>query len=151
MEGFEQRNNHILTRFRGMAVLSMFCRRAAMHTGSPVRRVRNTRAGSYSHLQGIFLAQGSNPGLLHYRQTLYHLSHKSDFRSRNTENSLQSSVQDSAFSLTRAQVQSLVRDLRSCKQPKIKTQQLKKIFKENAPCILQTITGHLLSRYLQRP
>ena len=27
-------------------------------------------------LQGIFPAQGSNPGLLHWRQILYHLSHK---------------------------------------------------------------------------
>ena len=26
-------------------------------------------------LQGIFLTQGSNPGLLHCRQMLYHLSH----------------------------------------------------------------------------
>ena len=26
-------------------------------------------------LQGIFPVQGSNPGLLHYRQILYHLSH----------------------------------------------------------------------------
>ena len=27
-------------------------------------------------LQGIFLTQGSNPGLLHWRQTLYPLSHQ---------------------------------------------------------------------------
>ena len=27
-------------------------------------------------LQGIFLTQGSNPGLLHCRQILYHLSHE---------------------------------------------------------------------------
>ena len=27
-------------------------------------------------LQGIFLTQGSNPGLLHCRQMLYHLSHQ---------------------------------------------------------------------------
>ena len=27
-------------------------------------------------LQGIFLTQGSNPGLLHYRQILYHLSYR---------------------------------------------------------------------------
>ena len=27
-------------------------------------------------LQGIFLTQGSNPGLLHCRQTLYHLRHQ---------------------------------------------------------------------------
>ena len=26
--------------------------------------------------QGIFPTQGSNPGLLHCRQTLYHLSHQ---------------------------------------------------------------------------
>ena len=32
-------------------------------------------------LQGIFLTQGSNPGLLHCRQTLYPLSHQgSQFR-----------------------------------------------------------------------
>ena len=34
----------------------------------------NIGVGSHSLLQGIFLTQGSNPGLLHYRQVLYHLS-----------------------------------------------------------------------------
>ena len=37
---------------------------------------QNTGVGSLSHLQGIFPTQGSNPGLLHYRQILYQLSHK---------------------------------------------------------------------------
>ena len=37
---------------------------------------KNTGVGSHSHLQGIFLIQESNPGLLHYRQILYHLSHQ---------------------------------------------------------------------------
>ena len=37
---------------------------------------QNTRAGSLFLLQGIFPTQGSNPGLLHYRQILYQLSHK---------------------------------------------------------------------------
>ena len=32
--------------------------------------------GSHSLLQGIFLTQGSNLGLPHCRQTLYHLSHE---------------------------------------------------------------------------
>ena len=36
---------------------------------------RNTGVGSHSHLQGIFPAQGSNPGILLCRQILYHLSH----------------------------------------------------------------------------
>ena len=36
----------------------------------------NTRVGSLSLLQGIFPTQGSNPGLLHYRQILYQLSHR---------------------------------------------------------------------------
>ena len=36
---------------------------------------KNTGVGSYSLLQGIFPTQGSNPGLLHCRQTLYRLSH----------------------------------------------------------------------------
>ena len=35
---------------------------------------KNTGAGSYSLLQGIFLTQGSNSGLLHCRQILYLLS-----------------------------------------------------------------------------
>ena len=35
---------------------------------------KNTRVGSHSLLQGIFLTQGLNLGLLHWRQILYHLS-----------------------------------------------------------------------------
>ena len=34
------------------------------------------RVGCHSLLQGIFPTQGSNIGLLHYRQILYHLSHQ---------------------------------------------------------------------------
>ena len=37
---------------------------------------QNTGVGSFSLLQGIFPTQGSNPGLLHYRQIPYQLSHK---------------------------------------------------------------------------
>ena len=37
---------------------------------------RNTGVGSLSLLQGIFPAQGSNPGLLHCGRILYQLSHK---------------------------------------------------------------------------
>ena len=37
---------------------------------------KNTGVGCHSLLQGIFLTQGSNPGLLHCRQILYHLSHQ---------------------------------------------------------------------------
>ena len=37
---------------------------------------QNTGVGSLSLLQGIFPAQGSNPGLLHCRQVLYQLSHR---------------------------------------------------------------------------
>ena len=37
---------------------------------------KNTGVGSHSLLQGIFPTQGSSPGLLHYRQILYHLSHQ---------------------------------------------------------------------------
>ena len=35
-----------------------------------------TRVGCHFFLQGIFLTQGSNPGLPHCRQTLYRLSHQ---------------------------------------------------------------------------
>ena len=37
---------------------------------------KNTGVGCHSFLQGIFLAQGSNLGLLHHRQFLYHLSYQ---------------------------------------------------------------------------
>ena len=37
---------------------------------------QNIEVGSLSFLQGIFPTQGSNPGLLHCRCTVYHLSHK---------------------------------------------------------------------------
>ena len=37
---------------------------------------KNTGVGSHALLQGIFPTQGSNPGLPHCRQTLYHLSHQ---------------------------------------------------------------------------
>ena len=37
---------------------------------------KNTRVGSPSLLQGIFLTQGSNPGLLHCKHMLYCLSHQ---------------------------------------------------------------------------
>ena len=37
---------------------------------------KNVGVGSHSFLQGIFPTQGSNPGLLHCRQILYHLSHQ---------------------------------------------------------------------------
>ena len=37
---------------------------------------KNTGVGCHALLQGIFPTQGSNPGLLHCRQILYHLSHQ---------------------------------------------------------------------------
>ena len=41
--------------------------------GSPSK---NTRVGSHSLFQGIFLTQGQNPYLLHCGQILYHLSYQ---------------------------------------------------------------------------
>ena len=37
---------------------------------------KSTRVGCHFLLQGIFPTQGSNPGLPHWRQTLYCLSHQ---------------------------------------------------------------------------
>ena len=37
---------------------------------------KNTGVGGHSLFHGIFLIQGSNPGLLYCRQILYHLSHQ---------------------------------------------------------------------------
>ena len=47
-------------------------------TGSSVHGIflgKNIGVCCHSLLQGIFLTQGSNLGLLHCRQILYHLSH----------------------------------------------------------------------------
>ena len=43
---------------------------------------QNSRVGSLSLLQGIFSAQGSNPGVLHCRQILYQLNHQDMFSYR---------------------------------------------------------------------
>ena len=43
---------------------------------NPMDCGKNTGAGSLSLLQGFFPTQGSNPGLLHCREILYHLSHQ---------------------------------------------------------------------------
>ena len=37
---------------------------------------QNTGVGCHFHLQGVFLTQGLNPGLLHCRRMLYHLSYE---------------------------------------------------------------------------
>ena len=42
----------------------------------PQGKPKNTRLGSLSLLQGNFLTQGLNPGLLHCRHIFYHLSHQ---------------------------------------------------------------------------
>jgi len=45
----------------------------SVHGDSPGK---NTGVGCHALLQGIFQAQGSNPGLLYCRQILYHISHQ---------------------------------------------------------------------------
>ena len=42
----------------------------------PPGKLKNTRVGSLSVLQGIFLIQKTNQGLLHCRQILYQLSYQ---------------------------------------------------------------------------
>ena len=46
---------------------------SSVHGDSPGK---NTGVGCHSFLQGILLTQRLNPGLLHYRQILYCLSHQ---------------------------------------------------------------------------
>ena len=43
---------------------------------NPISPGKNTGVGCHFLLQGMFPNQGSNPGLLHYEQTLYHLNHQ---------------------------------------------------------------------------
>ena len=46
---------------------------SSVHEDSPGK---NTEVGCHALLQGIFPTQGSNPGLPHCRQILYHLSYQ---------------------------------------------------------------------------
>ena len=46
---------------------------SSVHGDSPGK---NTGVGCHAPFQGIFPTQGSNPGLSHSRQILYHLSHQ---------------------------------------------------------------------------
>ena len=50
---------------------------SSVHGDSPGK---NTGVGFHALFQGIFPTQGSNPGLLHGRQILYHLSHQGSHR-----------------------------------------------------------------------
>ena len=49
---------------------------SSVHAASPGK---NTRVGCHDLLQGIFLTQQLNPGLLHCRWILYCLSHQGSF------------------------------------------------------------------------
>ena len=49
---------------------------SSVHWDSPGK---NTEVDCHSLLQSIFLIWGSNPGLLHCRQILYHLSYREDY------------------------------------------------------------------------
>ena len=44
---------------------------------------KNTRVGCHALHQGTFLTRGSNPGLLHCRRILYHLSHQASLVNQN--------------------------------------------------------------------
>ena len=50
---------------------------SSVHADSPGK---NTRVGGHVLFQGIFLIQGSNSGLSHCRQILYHLTHQGNPR-----------------------------------------------------------------------
>ena len=50
---------------------------SSVHADSPGK---NTGVGCHALLQGIFPTQGSNPGRLHCRQILYHLSYQGGTR-----------------------------------------------------------------------
>ena len=66
---------NFVTLSESCSVLSDSLRRHGLHRpgNSPGQ---NFGVGSLSLLQGIFLTQGSNPGLLYCTQILYQLSHK---------------------------------------------------------------------------
>ena len=65
--------------FVAQSCLTLFHPTDCSPPGSPVHGDspgKNTGVGGHALLQGIFPTQGSNPGLPHCGQTLYHLSHQ---------------------------------------------------------------------------
>ena len=56
-----------------LCLVAQSCLILCVHEDSPGK---NTGVGYHALLQGIFPIQGSNPGLLHCRRILYHLSHQ---------------------------------------------------------------------------
>ena len=55
---------------------------SSVHRDSPRK---NTGVGCHALLQGIFPAQGANPGLEHHRQILYHLSYQGRICMKDTQ------------------------------------------------------------------
>ena len=55
---------------------------------------KNIGVGSHFLLQGIFPTQGSNPGLLHCREILYHLSYQESTNERLSKNTQVFDVQN---------------------------------------------------------
>ena len=70
-----QQSESVIHESEGRPVTSNFLQPHGLYSpwNSPGQ---NTGVGSLSLLQGIFPTQGSNPGLSHYRQIFYQLSHK---------------------------------------------------------------------------
>ena len=54
----------------------------------PQGKPKNTRVGSLSLLQGIFLTQELNQGLLHYRWILYQVSYEGSYQAKNKNGKL---------------------------------------------------------------
>ena len=79
-----------LSRVRLFATLRTVVYQASPSMGFPGK---STGVGCRFLLQGIFLTQGSNPGLLHYRQILYHLSHQGSPKPTALDIPRQSSIQ----------------------------------------------------------
>ena len=68
----------VIWKWKSLSCVRLFATPRTIHPwNSPGQ---NTGMGSISLLQGLFLTQGSNPGLLHCRWILYQLSHKGSLR-----------------------------------------------------------------------
>ena len=73
---------------------------SSVHGNSPGK---NTGVGSHALLLGIFPTQGSNPGLLHCRQILYHMSHQGSLTKLCMHGYIQSEKEANEFKSNRVQ------------------------------------------------
>ena len=103
---------------------------------------KNTGVSSHYLLQGIFLTQGLNPGLLRCRQILYHLSHQGRWYQRRVPTAFTRCWRDTQWITCSRAMKEITRSFLFLKSPKSRRGKLRlpspsKVSAETSPELLQ--------------